>query len=507
MELWSKGVRAPTSNPALVSLAALFGKQTTPPPKPCSGCGGGSVTSEVKAKGGVDKNRGGAEKLRRYWTHGEGALKIGWGTPGDWKRCVTHLSKYMGPRAKGYCQLRHHDALGYYAGQHPGEGKALPFVDARGLLEFKAWDPAAHPRQSEGNPDGGRFKPKGGPNDAGQAGVLDRTELDPEQRKKIRDLVAELSDGGKRSDLTVEQRRAVKDMIDNLVDPTANRTKPEVYRRPFANLSEAHRKAMRSLVDDMSGDGRFMDLPKETRKAILEGVAGLTGGSPAGPGDRAPAKTPSGAEVRQRFEDGSAVYTDGTTWDPDRGAFKRPKKDLDADVETKAGAANPDGVMVAFYAPADVAQELADANRTPPSDMHVTLAYLGKAGEVPDAGKLADVVEAFAADARPVDGVVSGTGRFTAGDPAEGDPFYASVDAPDLPGMRQRLITALTDAGFTPKSDHGFTPHMTLAYLPKDAPTPTDTPNMPVSFGILSVAHGPDVYDFPMKPADQGATQ
>jgi hypothetical protein len=72
----------------------------------------------LTAAGGLDRNRGNAEKLRRYWVRGEGAAKIRWGTPGDWKRCVKHLAKYMGPRAKGYCQLRHKDALGYYTATH-----------------------------------------------------------------------------------------------------------------------------------------------------------------------------------------------------------------------------------------------------------------------------------------------------------------------------------------------------------------------------------------------------
>lgn len=72
----------------------------------------------VTAAGGLDRNRGNAEKLRRYWVSGEGAAKIRWGTPGDWSRCVRHLSKYMGPRAKGYCQLRHKDALGIYTATH-----------------------------------------------------------------------------------------------------------------------------------------------------------------------------------------------------------------------------------------------------------------------------------------------------------------------------------------------------------------------------------------------------
>jgi len=66
---------------------------------------------------GVGKG-GNAQQLREYWSHGEGAAKIRWGVGGDWYRCVSHLRKYMGTRAKGYCNLRHKDALGYYPSTH-----------------------------------------------------------------------------------------------------------------------------------------------------------------------------------------------------------------------------------------------------------------------------------------------------------------------------------------------------------------------------------------------------
>lgn len=70
---------------------------------------------ESKA-GGADRNRGGAEKLRKYWTVGVGGGKIGWGSGGDWTRCVSLLSKHLGVRAKGYCALRHKEMNGYYPG-------------------------------------------------------------------------------------------------------------------------------------------------------------------------------------------------------------------------------------------------------------------------------------------------------------------------------------------------------------------------------------------------------
>ena len=75
-----------------------------------------------------------AEKLRRYWTTGKGGIKVRWGTKGDWTRCYRHLSKFMGLRAKGYCQELHKRSTGVYTGnkknvggngQHQGVGHRL----------------------------------------------------------------------------------------------------------------------------------------------------------------------------------------------------------------------------------------------------------------------------------------------------------------------------------------------------------------------------------------------
>lgn len=63
-----------------------------------------------------------AEKLRRYWSTGKGALKIKWGLPGDWRRCYRHLSKYMGLRAKGYCQNLHKRNNTFWTGDRRNRG-------------------------------------------------------------------------------------------------------------------------------------------------------------------------------------------------------------------------------------------------------------------------------------------------------------------------------------------------------------------------------------------------
>jgi len=102
---------SPMSAPVTASLTPLYGPY-------------GELYTLVAA-GGADQNRGNAEELRRYWTHGEGGAKIRWNTDGDWTRCVRQLSKYLGPRAKGYCSLRHHEMTGHWSGDRPGVGTGL----------------------------------------------------------------------------------------------------------------------------------------------------------------------------------------------------------------------------------------------------------------------------------------------------------------------------------------------------------------------------------------------
>lgn len=88
---------------------------------------------DEKAEGGLDRNRGGAEKLRRYWTVGKGGLKIRWGTDGDWTRCVKQLSKYLGPRAKGYCSLRHKEMNGYWPGDKRNKSDSIEDIEVTSI--------------------------------------------------------------------------------------------------------------------------------------------------------------------------------------------------------------------------------------------------------------------------------------------------------------------------------------------------------------------------------------
>lgn len=61
-------------------------------------------------------------RIRRYWTHGKGAAKIRWGTPGDFNRCRRQLAKYIAnPQwLAGACANMHKEAIGLWPGGEAG---------------------------------------------------------------------------------------------------------------------------------------------------------------------------------------------------------------------------------------------------------------------------------------------------------------------------------------------------------------------------------------------------
>lgn len=143
-----------------------------------------------------------------------------------------------------------------------------------------------------------------------------------------------------------------------------------------------------------------------------------------------------------------------------------------------------DGVMVALFPSTETARKLAVQGGEKANQLHVTLAYLGKAGALDgDAPTtLQTLVEDFAKRHGPLSGEISGVGYFKNPD---GVVTYASVDLPDLPDFRQSLVDYLDAAGLPVSKDHGYTPHMTLAYedLPGLRPN-----NEPLVFTAITVA-------------------
>jgi hypothetical protein len=76
------------------------------------------------------------QRLRTYWSEGEGAAKIRWGVPGDFSRCRRQLAKYV-PNPSylaGTCANLHQVALGYWPGQGPHAASASPGASEAGVL-------------------------------------------------------------------------------------------------------------------------------------------------------------------------------------------------------------------------------------------------------------------------------------------------------------------------------------------------------------------------------------
>lgn len=164
------------------------------------------------------------------------------------------------------------------------------------------------------------------------------------------------------------------------------------------------------------------------------------------------------------------------------------------------------GVMVALFPSPEAAASMAinadglpaGAIITPANEIHLTLAYLGDLdkGEVNiEQGELLRRVMDWAANTPIVRGMVSGYGRFTTPNSEGLHPVFALYDCEYLAGWRYWLMDWLPM-----KANHGFTPHITLAYIPTAAPIP----NLAIEprelvFDRIGIGWGGQITTFPLQ--------
>lgn len=157
-----------------------------------------------------------------------------------------------------------------------------------------------------------------------------------------------------------------------------------------------------------------------------------------------------------------------------------------ADMALAAG----DGIMVALFLDPAIGERLEVEDGEKPSDMHITLAYLGKQDEL-DEKQLSLVMlacQTTAASTPPLEGFIAGLGRFSNPD---SDVLYATPDVPGLFEMRAQLVNALDILEVPPKRNHDFTPHITIKYLPAHAENPyVRMPRTAIAFNELVLAVG-----------------
>lgn len=167
-------------------------------------------------------------------------------------------------------------------------------------------------------------------------------------------------------------------------------------------------------------------------------------------------------------------------------------------LQLDAAAAEPEGVMVALYPSESDAQQLAleGEDALDSDDLHVTLAYLGKQNELQDPEALRNAVARWAADTPAISAKASGIGVFSPSTGSDGKPVtYVPIDAPKLSGHREGLVRKLKLAGQSVSEDHGFAPHMTLAYADKRSTTPSD---IPLNFSHATLVIGGKREQFPL---------
>lgn len=174
----------------------------------------------------------------------------------------------------------------------------------------------------------------------------------------------------------------------------------------------------------------------------------------------------------------------------------------------KPGTASKEfeGAAVMLFLPTEQAKKLAalvdvdGAKLTKPKDMHLTLAFLGKAKDLEEKRPLIEaVLDRFAEQSKPILGKVGGAGRFLKVEEDGTNAVYASFDSSGLSALREKLVSSLESIGVDLGSDHDFTPHITLAYAQTDTWELPKVEPVEVEFDKITLGWGDERKAFKLK--------
>lgn len=175
--------------------------------------------------------------------------------------------------------------------------------------------------------------------------------------------------------------------------------------------------------------------------------------------------------------------------------------------EAEMQAASSNGAMVAFFLEDAFAKKLAiqpgdvpeGSEAVAPEELHITLAFLGDSSRLNDdtRDRASKVLQDFAGKFAPLTGAIGGAGKFlklTEGRNA----FFAQPDVSGIQELRQELVKALLAVEVPVDMNHGFVPHITLAYLPEDSTMSVELPVEPFKLDRLALSWGLERDYFPM---------
>lgn len=163
------------------------------------------------------------------------------------------------------------------------------------------------------------------------------------------------------------------------------------------------------------------------------------------------------------------------------------------------------GAMIAHFPGEDVKAQLAKlaadhfgdkAERA--DNLHLTLAFLGEAADLGDDDpmELSNCLASLSQRLAPMKGEINGITRFMDNDPHA---IVVNADVPGLNTLRSWLFSEVRGAGIEPVVNHGFTPHLTLAYVSAGQSVP-DIQFSPIPFTLdsITLAVGDDRKVFPL---------
>lgn len=160
------------------------------------------------------------------------------------------------------------------------------------------------------------------------------------------------------------------------------------------------------------------------------------------------------------------------------------------------GVGKSNGSMVAIDVPPEMAKKLFNSKINwptgsevlPETEYHITLAFFGDTPDLDyDKSQIWAAAESFVKGKKSFSGRINGVGRFLESHKEGMNCIYANFDSPKLPEFRKLLVDYLNQCECTVKENHGFTPHMTLAYIPKDSKTPDTSEVEVIEFEVKGI--------------------
>ena len=303
------------------------------------------------------------------------------------------------------------------------------------------------------------------------------------------------------------QRAAALDYLQHLDSPdagTAGTASTPALRAATADAtlesaaqSGADASAPRDVLEIDGGSAVASPADGSGDGSVLMGVESAGGAESAGA---------AGAEPADRAQDAAGGA--------ERAAedAKDARQPIAAPAASRAAPAlpyGPDSVMIALYPTEAEAAALAltGERAVAAAELHVTLAALGSQADLPSEwlSRVQPMLRDLADHLPPLVGKVTGFGRFCLGD------THTQVALPSVPGaadMHHEVRERLRWSGVPFKDNHGFQPHLSLAFLHADeADLPVgERAGLPLSFSAISLVFSGTRYDFLLSAPDRVLT-